>query len=185
MGEEKASIIRLKADLSFRPNPKCAFTSSGYRVEVLSLGCSSICASIAVVSSLPTLPPEAVLNVCGKNTSIELSGAPISRSDPIIIVHGRCDLELGGRTLGLPCVKRTLPAYLAVDNVREEVQEIGLNVRGKVLYKGALSIYLLQMPTGGELLTGEAIRFNPGSFLLITEGRRPKLRVEGEELVLP
>ena len=35
-------------------------------------------------------------------------------------------------------------------------------------------------------MVGEPIRFKPGSYLLVTEGDRgPKLRVDGEELVLP
>ncbi len=185
MGEEEAHIIRLRADLSFKPHPRCVLTSSGYRVDVLTLGCSSTCASVAVVSSLPTLPPEARIGVCGRGISVELSGAPIPRSDPILLVHSKCDLELGGRTLGLPCGDGDLPAYLEVGRVGEEVQEMGLNVRGKVLYKGDLSMYLLLLPSGGELVGG-SVRFDPGSYLLVTGGEgRPRLRVDGEELVLP
>ncbi len=185
MGEEKAHIIRLKADLSFEPRPRCVLTSSGYRVEVLTLGCSSTCASVAVVSSLPTLPPEVGLNICGRGIPIRLSGTPLPRSDPLLLVHGRCDLELGGRTLGLPCGGETLPAYLEVGSVEEDVQEMGLNVRGKVLYKGDLSIYLLLLPGGGELV-GEGVRFRPGSYLLIIGGKESaRLNVDGEELVLP
>ncbi len=185
MGEEKAHIIRLKAHLSFKAHPRCVLTSSGYRIEVLTLGCSSTCASIAVVSSLPTLLPEVEISVCGRSIPIKLAGAPIPRSDPLLVVHGRCDLELGGRTIGLPCGDGALPSYLEIGSVEEEVQEMGLNVRGRVLYKGDLSIYLLLLPSGGELV-GEPIRFKPGSYLLVTEGDRgPKLRVDGEELVLP
>ncbi len=185
MGEEKAHIIRLKAHLSFKPHPRCILTSSGYRIEVLTLGCSSTCASIAVVSSLPTLPPEVEISVCGRNTPIELAGAPIPRSDPLIVVHGRCDLELGGRILRLPCSDGALPSYLEISSIEEEVQEMGLNVRGRVLYKGDLSIYLLLLPSGGELV-GKSIGFRPGIYLLIAEGDgRPMLRVDGEELILP
>jgi len=187
LDEKKASIIRLRADLSFRPKPKCTLTSSGYRVEVLPMGCSSTCASIMMVSSLPTLRPEVRLIVCEEAISIKLSGVPIPKSNPILIVHNRCDLELGGRTLVLPCGEGALPTYLEVSSVREEMQEIGLNLRGKVLYKGDLSIYLLQLPTGGELIAGAggSIIFNPGSYLLITEAGRSRLKVDGEELILP
>ena len=185
MGEEKAHIVRLKVGLSFKPHPRCVLTSSGYRVEVLTLGCSSTCATVAVVSSLPTLPPEVGLSVCGQGITVELGGMPIPRSDPLLIVHGKCDLELSGRTLRLPCGGGALPAYLEVSNVGEDVQEMGLNVRGKVLYKGDLSIYLLLLPNGGKLIK-EALRFNPGGYLLITGGEeRPKLKVCEEELILP
>ncbi len=184
MGEEKADVIRLKVDLSVRPNPRCVLSSSGYRVDVLPLGCASTCASIAVVSSLPTLPPQVGVNVCGNEVPITLNGTPIPKSDPFLIVHGRCSLELGGRKLKLPCEERTLPTYLEIGSVGEEMQELGLNVRGKVLYKGDLTIYIVSLPTGGDLISGEAIRLNPGSYLLVTE-RAGRLKVEGEELILP
>jgi len=192
LGEEKADIIRLKADLSLKPSPRCMLSSSGYRVDVLTLGCTSspstpapTCVSLAVVSSLPTLPSRVEVDVCGNPISMSLSGTPIPKSEPFLIVHGSCELGLKGRKLRLPCEKgRDLPAYLEIAQ-EGEMQELGLNVRGKVLYKGELSIYFVSLPTGGELLSPHrTIRLNPGSYLLVTQGSG-RLKVEGDELILP
>jgi len=183
LDEEEVDVLRLRISLSMSPHPRCTLTSMGYRVSVQSLGCASACASLAIVSSLPTLPPEVTFNVCGKEVSVRLEGTPIPNSEPLLIIHGKCDLRLGDRALELPCGHGELPAYLPVRNLGE-LQELGLNVKGKVLYKGDLSAYLVLLPTGGELIAGKAVRLNPGGYLLVTEGSG-KLKVEGEELILP
>lgn len=185
MGEGEASITSMKADLSLGPKV-CFRILSGYRVEALTLGCSGdFCATVARISALPTLPLDVTVRVCGNELRIRLSGEPIPRSKPLLILHGICSMEVMKGSLDLPCERGELPSYLALSDLEEELQEFGLNVRGRVLHKGRISAYLLSLPTGGVLEAGKRTsNLPPGRYLLVIPGAG-KLVAEGEELFLP
>lgn len=182
--EDEVSITHLRANLEFRE--AWSRILSGYKFEILTLGCyEGECVTIALVSSLPTLPPEPKIKICGREIGIRLEGAPLARSEPLLIVHSRCSIELHGKSFEIPHAEGELPSFLSLVNLEEELQEIGLDVRGKILHKGRVSVYLLSLPTKGILETkGVALDLTPGSYLLAVPGKG-RLLIEGEELLLP
>ncbi len=95
-------------------------------------------------------------------------------------------MRLGDRRMSLPCGGTPKPpAIIGITGLDEELQEFGLNVRGRVLHKGSISVYALLLPTGGVLESGEGTaELDPGSYLVITSG--PSwLRIEGDLMELP